>query len=40
MSVGGNVRLLVTGSAPINPMVHDQMQRIMECPMIEGYGQT
>jgi long-chain acyl-CoA synthetase len=40
MSLGGKVRLLITGSAPINPMVQEQMQRIMECPMIEGYGQT
>lgn len=40
MGFGGHVRVIVTGSAPINPLVHEQIQKIMECPMIEGYGQT
>ena len=31
---------MATGSAPITAKVQDTMQKIMGCPMIEGYGQT
>jgi long-chain acyl-CoA synthetase len=39
-SLGGKVRILVTGSAPIHPAVQEYMQRAVGCPFIEGYGQT
>ena len=37
---GGAIRLLITGSAPINPDVQAFMDVVMCCPLLEGYGQT
>ena len=37
---GGQIRLLVTGSAPINPEIQAFMNVAMCCPLVEGYGQT
>ena len=38
--LGGKVRFMVTGSAPLNKDVANFMKVSMCCPMIEGYGQT
>lgn len=37
---GGKIRLMITGSAPINKKTYEFMQMIMCCPFYEGYGQT
>lgn len=39
-SFGGNIRLMITGSAPIRKEVFEFMKIIMCCPFYEGYGQT
>ena len=31
---------MASGSAPLNSATHEYMQKIMGCPLIEGYGQT
>lgn len=38
--LGGEVRLMITGSAPISKKVASFMQIAMCCSMTEGYGQT
>ena len=40
LSFGGKIKVLLTGSAPINPSVQEYLQRAFGCPFIEGYGQT
>lgn len=37
---GGRVRVMVTGSAPIQADILDFMKIAVCCPIIEGYGQT
>ena len=37
---GGKIRIMASGSAPITAQVQKYMQKIMGCPLIEGYGQT
>ena len=38
--LGGRVRFMVTGSAPLNKDVANFLKIAMCCPMVEGYGQT
>ena len=37
---GGNVHIMVTGSAPISSEVIDFLKICCSCPILEGYGQT
>ena len=39
-ALGGNVRLMVSGSAPLLPDVHRFLRVVMGAPLLEGYGQT
>lgn len=38
--VGGRMRIMVSGSAPLNPKVHDFMRVCFDVPLIQGYGLT
>lgn len=38
--LGGRVRVMVTGSAPLDKDVADFFKIAMCCPIVEGYGQT
>ena len=38
--LGGNVRLMLTGAAPISPQVHDALKCIFCVPIAEGFGMT
>ncbi|XP_059168578.1 long-chain-fatty-acid--CoA ligase 1-like isoform X2 [Physella acuta] len=39
-ALGGRVRLITTGSAPISGTVLSFLRCIVGCPILEGYGQT
>ncbi|KAK7500899.1 hypothetical protein BaRGS_00007779 [Batillaria attramentaria] len=39
-ALGGRVRLITTGSAPLSPKVLGFLRCIVGCPLLEGYGQT
>ena len=39
-ALGGRVRLMISGSAPLLPEVHKFMKVVIGAPLIEGYGQT
>jgi long-subunit acyl-CoA synthetase (AMP-forming) len=34
------MKVMFTGSAPLSPNVHEYMTKLMDCPLIEIYGQT
>eukprot|EP00005_Dracoamoeba_jomungandri_P000521 CAMPEP_0174254172 /NCGR_PEP_ID=MMETSP0439-20130205/3517_1 /TAXON_ID=0 /ORGANISM="Stereomyxa ramosa, Strain Chinc5" /LENGTH=671 /DNA_ID=CAMNT_0015335623 /DNA_START=35 /DNA_END=2047 /DNA_ORIENTATION=- len=36
--LGGRVRLIVSGSAPLSPTLHDFLKVCFGCPVIQGYG--
>lgn len=38
--LGGNVRMICSGSAPLRSEVHSFMKAISCVPVFEGYGQT
>jgi long-chain acyl-CoA synthetase len=38
--MGGNLRYMLTGSAPLAAEVSEFLQVAFCCPMLEGYGQT
>jgi len=38
--LGGNIRLMITGSAPLAPYVMEFLRICFACPVVEGYGQT
>ena len=37
---GGEIRCMISGSAPILPHIHSFMKIITCSPLLEGYGQT
>jgi long-chain acyl-CoA synthetase len=39
-ALGGRVRVMISGSAPLLPEVQDFLKVCMCCPLVEGYGQT
>jgi long-chain acyl-CoA synthetase len=39
-ALGGNVRVMISGSAPLLPEVQNFLKVCMCCPLVEGYGQT
>jgi len=39
-SLGGNLRLAITGSAPLAPEIQKFMQTVLKCPVRQGYGLT
>uniref|UniRef100_A0A3P8VP48 Long-chain-fatty-acid--CoA ligase n=1 Tax=Cynoglossus semilaevis TaxID=244447 RepID=A0A3P8VP48_CYNSE len=39
-SLGGHVRVMVTGAAPISPTVLNFLRAALGCQIFEGYGQT
>ena len=38
--LGGRVRVMITGSAPIAPNILKFLRLVFGCPIIEAYGQT
>ncbi|XP_072095634.1 long-chain-fatty-acid--CoA ligase 5 [Mobula birostris] len=39
-TLGGRVRIMVTGAAPISPTILTFLRAALGCPIFEGYGQT
>jgi len=39
-TLGGHIRLMITGSAPISKEILDLLRVSFSCPILEGYGQT
>ena len=40
MVLGGNIKLMWAGSAPIDPKIIDLLQVIFAAPLLDTYGQT
>lgn len=40
MLIGGKVRVMLTGGAPLAPETHDYIRTCMGCPVLQGYGLT
>lgn len=40
LAVGGRLRLMVSGSAPLSPDVHDFLRVCFNCDVLQGYGLT
>jgi long-chain acyl-CoA synthetase len=38
--IGGRVRVILTGGAPLSPETHDYIRVCMGCPVLQGYGLT
>jgi long-subunit acyl-CoA synthetase (AMP-forming) len=38
--LGGKVRLMVSGGAPLSPLCANLMRACFGCPVIQGYGLT
>lgn len=38
--LGGNVKLIITGSAPLGPEMQKFVQTVFACPVRQGYGLT
>ncbi|XP_023342990.1 long-chain-fatty-acid--CoA ligase 4 [Eurytemora carolleeae] len=38
--IGGRVRVILTGGAPLSPESHDYIRTCMGCPVLQGYGLT
>jgi long-chain acyl-CoA synthetase len=39
-ALGGRVRMMCTGSAPLSPEIAEFMKVCFGCPLVEGYGLT
>ena len=40
MLVGGRVRAIMSGGAPLAPDTHDYLKSVLGCPILQGYGLT
>lgn len=38
--LGGRIRVILSGSAPLQPEIHDFLKVTMSCPVLQGYGLT
>jgi len=38
--IGGKVRVMLTGGAPLSPQTHEYIRTCMGCPVLQGYGLT
>ena len=38
--VGGRIRLLLSGGAPLSPDIHDYVRCALTLPLVQGYGLT
>ena len=38
--IGGRVRAIMSGGAPLAPDTHDYLKSVLGCPILQGYGLT
>lgn len=38
--MGGKLRCMITGGAPLSPDTHDQIRAVLCCAVVQGYGMT
>jgi long-chain acyl-CoA synthetase len=38
--LGGRIKLIVSGAAPLSPRIHELLKRVCGAYVVEGYGQT